>query len=129
MEPPPLRLAGNRTLYTYNARGELTAIQDPLAGFQRFRYSATGTLLEYEDQGGHTTTFTYDSRNRRLSRTDPPVGTRGDGAAVFRYEYDRAGRLTAEVDPLANRTKIRQVSSLPMERHAVVRQTMVVTVI
>ena len=96
--------AGNRTLYTYNARGELTTIQDPLASLQRFRYSATGTLLEYEDQGGNTTTFTYDSRNRRLSRTDPPAGTRSDGAAVFRYEYDRAGRLTAEVDPLANRT-------------------------
>ena len=95
---------GGETRYTYNARGELTEIRDPLTFTQTFTYSATGNLLEYEDQGGHTTTFTYDSRNRRLSRTDPPVGTRSAAAAVFRYEYDRAGRVTAEVDPLANRT-------------------------
>ena len=68
--------AGNRNLYTYNARGELTAIQDPLAGLQRFRYSATGTLLEYQDQSGNTTTgrrYTYDAVGRLILGTESLV--------------------------------------------------------
>ena len=95
---------GGETLYTYNARDELISVRDPLTFTENFTYSAAGNLLEYQARGGHKTTYTYDSRSRRLTRTDPPLGTSRTSSAVSRYEYDRAGRLTAEVDPLSNRT-------------------------
>ncbi|MFV2018370.1 polymorphic toxin-type HINT domain-containing protein [Micromonospora sp. LOL_023] len=61
---------GSRTLYTHNAKGQMTKVTDP---------------------AGNEWTYTYDVRGRKVSETDPDRGT-------MYYDYDDGGRLTTTVD-------------------------------
>jgi YD repeat-containing protein len=47
-------------------------------------HGVTGNLLTVQDPLGHTTTHTYDSRNRLATRTDPLTRTEA-------FTYDFAG--------------------------------------
>ncbi|EID55764.1 DUF6531 domain-containing protein [Saccharomonospora xinjiangensis] len=79
---------------------------------EEWRYDASGNLVEYRNPVGYTTSFTYGSFGLPTSRTEPdgaryefthdhelrlttvtnPLGLR------WRYEFDAAGRLVAEID-------------------------------
>ena len=55
---------------------------------------------------GRTTSYTYDNLHRRTSMTQPdPDGGGPLSAPVTYYEYDAAGRLTEETDPLGRTTE------------------------
>ncbi|MCI0649779.1 MAG: hypothetical protein L0346_33500, partial [Chloroflexi bacterium] len=60
----------NRTRYSYDSLGNLTAVVDPL---------------------GYTTSMTYDGLSRKTSMTDPDMG-------AWNYTYDNASNLTSQTD-------------------------------
>ncbi|MBD2365063.1 tandem-95 repeat protein [Anabaena minutissima FACHB-250] len=115
------------TQYEYNANGQLTAIIDPLNRRLEYVYDIAGnnTAIIYPD--GTRETFVYDELGRVTAQTDRsgrvtkmvydnmgrvremilPDGTPDDDSdnPRLRMEYDLAGRVTAEIDPLGNRTE------------------------
>lgn len=71
-----------------NGRIEQIRVPSPASGtltFARFRYSASGDLIEATNADGYTTTYAYDERHR-LTRQTYPSGL------TFHYVYDSTGR-------------------------------------
>lgn len=67
-----------------------------------FDYDPTGNLKTVQDPRLHTTTFGYDERNRRTSKTDPAPFT----SQVTRWEYDRASNVRFETRPDTRRREM-----------------------
>lgn len=96
-----------KTLYAYNAFGELTTRTDPLgtaaAPLTRattFAYDRRGlTTQTIQDSGGFnlTTTAVYDAFGRALTVTDPRSAPR-------HTSYDRAGRVLVRTDANTKQT-------------------------
>jgi len=76
------------TLFSFDAGGKLTSIEDRNGNSLTMNYNAGGLLETIIDASEQTTTFTYDTNNRVVSITDPAE------RAVF-YNYDSAGNLTS----------------------------------
>jgi RHS repeat-associated protein len=91
----------NTTSYQYDARGNRTAVIDPINGPSHptsFTYDIMNRLLGITYPDGSTAGFTYDVRGRRTSATDQNTRT-------TYYTYDDADRLTAVTDPANNTTQ------------------------
>jgi len=89
----------NTTSYQYDARGNRTAVIDPINGPSHptsFTYDLMNRLTGITYPDSSTAGFTYDVRGRRISATDQNNKT-------TYYTYDDADRLTAVTDP-ANHT-------------------------
>jgi RHS repeat-associated protein len=88
---------GQTITYNYDKQNRLTAktYHDGKGTSIQYTYTATGQIATIVDARG-TTTYTYDQRDRLLSRTDP------DGQ-VISYTYDGAGNRTS-VTTLAGKT-------------------------
>ena len=91
----------NVTSYQYDARGNRTAVIDPVNGAAHpttFSYDIMNRLTGITYPDGSTVGFTYDVRGRRISATDQNNRT-------TTYAYDDADRLTAVTDPANNVTQ------------------------
>jgi len=88
------------TSYQYDARGNRTAVIDPINGAAHpttFAYDIMNRLTGITYPDGSSVSFGYDYRGRRTSVTDQNQKT-------TTYTYDDADRLTAVTDPANNTT-------------------------
>ncbi|HEU4962865.1 MAG TPA: RHS repeat-associated core domain-containing protein [Bacilli bacterium] len=69
------------TKYTYDPKGQLTAVTDPMEHTTTYSYDPFGHLESQTDANGNTYSFTYDELGRLSSLTDPENN-------VINYEYD-----------------------------------------
>jgi RHS repeat-associated protein len=121
------------TTYAYDALSRKTKRTLPLGMFETFAYNIYGDQTSHKDFRGKTTTTTYDTRSRLLTKVpDPtlgeptvtftynPTGTRlkmVDASGTTNYTYDTrdrlltratpAGTLTYTYDPAGNVATIR----------------------
>ncbi|CAM5638630.1 putative T7SS-secreted protein [Streptomyces canus] len=92
--------------YTYQADGNLTAIDDHLNGARNFALDATGRVTAVH-AANWTETYAYDEAGNQTQVTWPSthpghestgdrtyMGTRITRAGAIRYEHDEAGRIT-----------------------------------
>lgn len=78
-------------IFTYDSSNNLSTVTDPLGYISRMtNYNNTGLPLTMIDPNGVTTRFTYDIRNRLLTRT--VFGASGN--ATNSFVYDAAGQVT-----------------------------------
>lgn len=75
---------------TYNSLGQLVTATDP-AGTISYSLHADGQPMEIVAPGNVVTTFAYDDYRRRISLTDPSLGT-------SEYEYDTRGNLIKDTN-------------------------------
>jgi RHS repeat-associated protein len=113
---PPIggRTPPTTTSFTYDTKGQLLTVTDPLNHVTTFTYTAAGlvhtitdaqnkvTQFEYDSRGNRTTiidaiqqptTFAYDLRNRLTSVTYPTTPQTSTA-----YTYDSRGRRTSVTD-------------------------------
>ena len=80
--------AGETTVFTYNAAGQVLAVTNPLSETTTYAYDADGYLTSVTGSAtGATRTYAYDDYGRVASITD------SDGYEVV-AEYDALGRAT-----------------------------------
>jgi len=78
--------------FTYDSSDNLSTFTDALGRVTRFtEYSGSGLPLTMVDPNGVTNLFTYDARDRLLSRTILAAS----GNATTTFGYDAAGQLTS----------------------------------
>lgn len=85
------------TTYTYDAVGNVVAVEDPLGGVTTLDYDAVRRLTRRQLPNGITTTYTYDALDQVLEI----VHTEGGGAVLASVTYERRGlgeptRITRE---------------------------------
>lgn len=117
---------GSTTTFEYDARGNLVAETDQLQQVTRHQYDSSGNRIRTIDSSGNTTDTTFTLNNLRSSTTRLQTTAQGVEEVTTRYaydaegrrigvtdaegnishtEYDAVGNVTAEVDPLGNRTE------------------------
>lgn len=85
---------GNRTTFSYNARGSLTLILDALANSRAFHYDAYGRYVATEDPFGNFVLVGYDEEGRQKTVESPVAG-------VTEFDYQvNTGRLASITNPL-----------------------------
>lgn len=109
----------DRTVYAYDAQGNLSAITDPSGETTRFTdYDAAGRLLSLEDPVGLVMTYRYDARGRLIELTRGAETMRWQrnaygavtqielpGDVVWNFVYDDAHRLIEITDPQGYRQR------------------------
>ena len=84
------------TSFAYDISNNLTSVTDPLGHLSRLtNYNGSGLPLTMIDPNGVVTAFTYDVRDRLLSR----VVQAASGNATNVFAYDAAGELTTVTLP------------------------------
>jgi RHS repeat-associated protein len=76
---------------TKNARGDVVSVTDALGHTMTYAYDPLGELLRTTDASGNVVTATYDTRGRKVSSSDPDMGT-------WSYSYDTLGELVSQTD-------------------------------
>lgn len=84
------------TTYAYDDVQRTTTITDTLGLVSVQRRNAAGQVSARTDGTGILTTYSYDHDGNLAAVADP--------AGIWSYEYDLAGRTTAQTDPLTRRT-------------------------
>ena len=87
---------GNQKTYTYDARGDLTGVDENNEGsiYQtRYEYDVLSRLNRITDAQGNSRTFDYNSLGQRVSQS------RLNGEGDWYYEYDANGNLIKRADP------------------------------
>ena len=77
--------------YSYDALGALTSEIDFNDRVRLYRHDAAGRLIERTNGAGQTTALVRDAGGRVVERRTPD--------AVYRFEYDRAGRISTATGP------------------------------
>ena len=86
-------------LYEYNDQGLLASTTDPLLKTTTQSYDSAGRLTGRTNEGGNTTSLTYDLLNRIATETTPdPDGSGPLTASTTTFNYDVYSRLTSTVD-------------------------------
>ncbi|WP_246002089.1 RHS repeat-associated core domain-containing protein [Allorhizocola rhizosphaerae] len=80
--------AYDRTVYTYDRRGNMESVTDAAGNTWRFVHDVRGRLLRSEDPDRGVTEYTYDDADEMLT-------TRDARGVVLAYAYDDLGRKTA----------------------------------
>ncbi len=97
------KVGTSKTSYTYDPRGRVLTITDPLGHRTSASYDATGMLNTHSvtapDANGvsRTTSYAYDAAGRTQSVSDPT-------GRVFTTAYDPINRVTSTTGPLATTT-------------------------
>ena len=109
-------LRRDQVRYTFDAQGRLLTESDPNGNTVRLSRDGNGTLTSLTDAAGHVVAVTTDSVTGRITSLRLPDGrtvaytyvgsllsaVQGLDGKTATYQYDAAGRLTAEVDELGN---------------------------
>ncbi|MFD3530054.1 LamG-like jellyroll fold domain-containing protein [Streptomyces sp. NPDC058664] len=112
--------AGNVTDYGYDELGQQTSVTEPAVMAEQnggtavsvrpvtmTGYNTFGEPTETSDPLGNVTTTAYDAEGQESSTTSPQYLAPGASTpitATSYNEYNKLGQVTAEVDPLGNRT-------------------------
>lgn len=109
-----LDVAGSRTTFAYDERGNLAQVTSPAGRVTRYEYDPldnitrvvlpdganlvydydeNSNLLSATDTGGLTTLYVYDALNQLVSVEDPAANTTS-------YDYDVRGNLTSIINPI-----------------------------
>jgi RHS repeat-associated protein len=102
---------GRVTAATWTTEGQLASRVFPDATAEQFSYDGEGNLVLHLNPAGGATRFSYTYLDKAAARTGPD-GTRTElrydhamrltcvvhGGLTWRYDYDPAGRLTAQTD-------------------------------
>ena len=84
--------AGQKAVYSYDAKGNLKAIGDPLGRNTLRNYDALDRLVSVTDAAGSVTRYGYDAKGQLLSVQDPLNLTTA-------YTYDGLGNQTRLASP------------------------------
>jgi RHS repeat-associated protein len=111
---------GNVTYYSYDQAGRLAVTTAPTVTTQTYGntaastapvtmtgYNTFGDAVESSDANGNVTVTGYDADSNPVSVTDPsytPPGSSTPITAVSTSTYNSLGQVTAETDPLGNKT-------------------------
>ena len=90
---------GGTTHYSFDNRGLLVKVQDPLGNATHYFYDTRFNLVQVIDAAGQVTTNTYD-QNDNLIRTTSP-----DGSSIAFAYSGPFNRLTSYTDPDNNTTR------------------------
>lgn len=85
---------GRSATFTYDNRGNVTAVKDGLGHTRTYRYDGFGNVLEEIDPLGARTTHTYDERGNRLSTTGPHPAGADPAHTTVHFSYDERNLLT-----------------------------------
>lgn len=98
---------GRTTKMAYDRTGLQTRRTDPGGKTTRTEYDAAGNKIKEISPTGGVTTWKYTDDGLLASVTEPRGNVEGADPDRYttRYEYDLAGNLTAETDPLGNTTR------------------------
>lgn len=88
---------GNKTKYVYNNQNQMIKKISPRGGYILKSYDDRGNLTERTDSCGNTFRIVYNHRNQPMKITQP------DGSQV-KVEYDKRGNVTEVMDPSGSRT-------------------------
>lgn len=89
--------SAHRTVYSYDAAGQLESETEPLGGKTEYGYDGNGNRTTTTDALGHTTHRTFDADDE-LTKVIRPDGT------ALENEYDQAGNRIAQVDAAGHKT-------------------------
>ncbi|MEU9296745.1 LamG-like jellyroll fold domain-containing protein [Streptomyces sp. NPDC048266] len=111
---------GNSTDYGYDEAGQQTSVTEPAVNAEQnggtpvsvrpvsmTGYNTFGEPTESSDALGNVTVTAYDAEGQEASTTSPEYvapGTSTPMRATSWNEYNKLGQVTAEIDPLGNRT-------------------------
>ena len=117
--------AGHTTQFVHDILGNLVASIDPLGRRTEYRYDDSNRLIETIHPDGISTSTSYDAGGREIAKTDRlgrtthltydalgrltetilPDNTPNDLSdnPKLKTEYDKVGRITADIDPFGNR--------------------------
>ncbi|WP_162602676.1 LamG-like jellyroll fold domain-containing protein [Streptomyces spongiicola] len=111
---------GNTTDYGYDEAAQQTTVTEPVVNAEQnggtpvavrpvsmTGYNTFGEATEVSDPLGNVTVVAYDAEGQESSTRMPnytPPGSSTPITATAWNEYNRLGQVTAEVDPLGNRT-------------------------
>lgn len=93
---------GQTTTYEYDAEDRRTAEIRPDGTRLETQFDPNGNVIALRDGAGNETVYTHDRLDRVASEQPPVVA--GEPARVTRFDYDLAGRLVTEIDPVGRAT-------------------------
>lgn len=103
--------AGPLGAWTYDSRGNLLSSTDAEGKTRTYQVDALGRRTKETDPLGHEVAYTYDGNGRPLTRTETRTTPSGPETLVWRFEYDKAGRLLKSIDPDGLSTTVRYDAS------------------
>jgi RHS repeat-associated protein len=93
--------AGNQTTIGYNVRGFKTSLADPDLGSSTYDYYALGELKSQTDAKSQTTSFTYDTLSRPLTRIEPADSGSGTQTTTFTWGTSAASFNLGQLQSIA----------------------------
>ena len=96
--------AGNTTVFTYTAGGDIATVTNAVGGTTRHEYDTFGNLVKMITAGNRVWEYSWDGLSQLVGLTDPT-------GAITRFEYDRAGEITQVTDATG------VISHRSIERH------------
>lgn len=97
--------------YTYNSRGLLETVTDPLGNSSEYHYDESGNFIKFTDANNNTWRIERDKRGNLISLKDPLKNKK-------MFKYDIMNRRTHATDAEGITTQFsynKEVSALPVE--------------
>ncbi|MGW4840081.1 scabin-related ADP-ribosyltransferase [Streptomyces globisporus] len=93
------------TTNSYDENGRLKSVEDRDGKAHLYDYDDDGNLTSETTPLGHKTTYLYDDSGRLTGRVDPRGNVAGanPGEYTWHTEYDAAGNVIGEKDPLGHK--------------------------
>jgi RHS repeat-associated protein len=85
--------AGQTTTYNYDARENVSSVNDPLSRVTTNTYDGLNRITNVNDPANGNTVYTYDAKDRLTSVKDPKISN------TTAYTYDGLGNLLTQVSP------------------------------
>ena len=99
LEMTKINSLGQKKIVEYTANGRAKKVTDEQGNLLTYNYDGQGNIISVSYPGGHSITYTYDLLNRRISSTDPDMGT-------YLYEYNAGGEMIKQTDPKGNQVTL-----------------------